>query len=382
MIHIGIIGGGPVGLATAEALLERFSGKEAKITLLECSVETRATFKAAAAFWTPFCTGTNEDVSAELSLDSLEYYLGVVNNPGYEPKDTGLVVRKLEMHFLENTIKNIPCWAMRRRLETQTRPNGDDYINHNINDNAFGTGRTRCEFSYKTPVICVDKFVPWLKSRLESIGLKVKQVDCAFSQASNKAWEQATQEQDILVWCMGAQTIETGITGPDYPHEGAYQPKKGVVAHIPKMPKPDDPVVLFEGGRFDSHTLYMVPTVDNFVLGGTVFSVDINAGDNAWTSTQDEIEGILSRAEIFLPGFYKEVVREYKERLESNPGMWRVGVRPMLSAGPIYRQSPKKLLGKQSFLHYGHGGSGFTFCHFTAKKIVALIDNYLVDSCA
>jgi len=58
---------------------------------------------------------------------------------------------------------------------------------------------------------------------------------------------------------------------------------------------------------------------------------------------------------------------------------WMAGVRPKLRNGPIvvesdvlsdFISSPSTPYKTLVFLHYGHGGSGFTMCHDSAEQVV------------
>lgn len=400
-IHIGVIGIGPVGLATADRL--RREGY--RVSLINSTQRVRSSFPAAAAFWTPFASGMTSTQEQQRSHLTLRFYREILQDPGYHSETTGIVNRQIEMRYLRDTCSHVPEWSRFTELNFKKLPNTPF--------TAFYTGgfssligifpnnraEIRTEFKYETPSIQVDTFINWYYNRLiNDRGVNSLHATHPFvgpnspiAPASRQYWTRLIKENGIdhLIVCAGTSAVLSKLVSQDYPETDSFRPLKGVVAHIGIKPSSNCNIVLFEGGFFDTDTLYLVPLVDRYVLGGTVHAVGIEDREDNWLVTSDEKRAIIERAQCFLP-------RKYIKVLESAGLMgdplndsikWVAGVRPKLINGPVamesevlskFISSPVNDHGPLVFLHYGHGGSGFTMCHDSADQMVRLLNNRLM----
>ena len=182
-----------------------------------------------------------------------------------------------------------------------------------------------------------------------------------------------------VVCCLGASTVYSRLHNEESLPNSRIAFRKGVVGRIPAKIVPEDAVILFEGGMFDRDSLYVVPHEDCFILGGTITpaSTSFDAGD--WTVSEDEKQGIIKRAESFLPN--TDQARRLLEGLSAldSTDVWIAGVRPKLqSVGPISFESAElshafSSIAEQEvdgWVHFGHGGSGYTFCYDTASQLL------------
>ncbi len=400
MPHMGVVGTGPVGLAMAhQAKLKGFDvtlfGNDNGQALPELAWRFRPTHPAAAAFWTPFCSGVTPEIEGAMSKLTLKFYHDLVKQPVVSgSKDHGVRLRVLEQHFVADHVV-VPPWKDHEGLKFKRSQNTLRFTEHTVVEKCGLPSETapqkvvriRREFSYTAPVIQVDLFIPWYLNMLRTdLGIKYTEVSHPFvgtarlptpsiAECQSK-WRELLHDHqiDYLVICTGIGTY----FGEIVQKADNFIPKKGVVAHLPIIPPENLPVILFEGAFFDNDTLYMVPLVQRLLLGGTVHTVTQDYCDGSWEVTAAEKDAILARAKQFLP-------REYKRLLTPtaiDQLQWQAGVRPMISnSGPICRHSHTLSAFYQSndkpqiYLNFGHGGSGFTFCHDTAQLILEQIEN-------
>ena len=211
----------------------------------------------------------------------------------------------------------------------------------------------------------------------------VEQVELAgpISQEDSRAWEQIKSfAPSVVVLAIGASTLYQNLWTAS--PKSILEFKKGVVAFVPSAPDKSEAVLLFEGGFFNNDSLYVVPHDDGYVVGGTI--TDILGAHryrkNAWAVSELEKEGIRERAQIFLPPPIRENLRRARFWEESSSINWTAGVRPRLKGGPIIARSvlAEEKLEVPCLVHFGHGGSGFTFCQDTAKSLCDEIDDLAV----
>jgi glycine/D-amino acid oxidase-like deaminating enzyme len=380
MEKIGVIGAGPIGLAVADVI----SNAGHTVNIFDVGKKGRATYRAAAAFWTPFSSGVDDISAANQSQRTLDHFKRQANRPDNDSNTSGIEERDLEMHFLKGTFGRRPEWSLIPELHTQfanlrarfkTYRFDDD---HNLVQAGFPTTcETRCEMTYKTPVICVDKYMPFAKTQLEARGCSIIAVDHLLefgTVASTSFWSDLFRKHGVskIVFCLGAETIAAKFPLESFGNLNSFSPKKGIVAHIHQVPVKEDRVILFEGGIFDTETLYLVPAVDRFVLGGIVHTVGKPLTESDWTALPSEKQDVLSRAMTFLPKKYQDLItKELGTPTHLNvKADWRAGVRPVFAGGPLIGKFNEKLLGCPAFYCFGHGGSGFTFCYDSANTLL------------
>jgi glycine/D-amino acid oxidase-like deaminating enzyme len=376
MKKIGIVGAGPVGLAVADVMLQN----NLDCVVFDVHENGNATYRAAAAFWTPFSSGMHPKDATSHSEKTLEHYMNLANK-GLEPKVTGIERRVLEMNFVRGTFGRRPEWINFPSLGTTFANIGDKFQKYPIGKVLMDYGypnffNIRCEIKYTTVVVCVDLYIPWKKTILQDKGCVFVSAGQTLEFDNKKSldyWNQLVSKQNVdeLVFCMGIGTMSTGLPNDPFRNLDTFVPKKGIVAHIPVSPGSEEVIHLFEGGVFDTDTLYLVPAVDRFVLGGIVHTVGNPVKFADWAATSTEKIGVINRALTFLPPKYHEMIREHlgdPGALKSNAN-WRTGVRPMFINGPLIGKFNKELFSKQSYYCFGHGGSGFTFCYDSADRL-------------
>ena len=370
MNRIAIVGDGPVGLASADQISRYFD----ELTTQLFFSNGPATHKAAAAFWTPFSSGTNVEYDALLSKETLKFYQELIDRGN---QGTGVKIRLLKQFWLENSGTEdqlVPTWRNHNGLNFQRRPDGEDFLT--LGEDPY-RGRNdwkwRCECSYSTPVIRVPDFRRWYHEFLRT-ERNVEQVEltCPISQEDSRAWQQIKSfDPSVVVLAIGASTLYQNLWKAS--PKSILEFKKGVIAFVPSAPDQSEAVLLFEGGFFDTDSLYVVPHDDGYVIGGTISEVfgAHRYRKNAWTVSKLEKEGIRERARIFLPPTVKENLLHAGFWEDSNSIKWTAGVRPRLKGGPIIARSAlaEEKLEVPCLVHFGHGGSGFTFCHDTAKSL-------------
>jgi glycine/D-amino acid oxidase-like deaminating enzyme len=374
MKTIGIIGAGPVGLAVADVMLQ----KNLRCVVFDVGDIGNATYRAAAAFWTPFSCGLHDRDAASYSEKTLEHYMNIANQ-NLDRNVTGVEKRVLEMNYVRGTFGRRPEWSRFPSLGTTFANIGDQFRKYPIGEDLKGYGypdsfNIRCEMTYTSAVVCVDLYIPWKKSVLKKNGCDFVLADQTLEfhkQKSLSYWNKIISEKDIdqLVFCMGTCTMNAGLPKDPFKNLDTFVPKKGIVAHIPLTPDSDEKILLFEGGVFETDTLYLVPAVNRFVLGGIVHTVGHPVKDKDWSATSIEKTGVINRALTFLPQKYHAMIRNTlgEPGALKTDATWRTGVRPMFINGPLIQRFNEKLFGKTSYYCFGHGGSGFTFCYDSAE---------------
>lgn len=392
MTQVAVVGTGPVGLATADLLADAGHQVLLIAPVADASGDAsgapiRRTHPAALAFWTPFSSGLTGAEEIRLSQRTLEFYRGL------DPQDeaSGVRWRAVEHYWPEGTCR-LPEWIRLPRLDYQPLPYGNRYISY-----PEAPFRLRCEYSYRAPVIDVDRFCCW---RLDSLAARdgielledwplplVAAADDPSSVENHARWLELFDHHGVqaVVLCTGAGAVYDRHCDDQLLPPGRVAFKKGVVARVdaPADASVDaaERAVLFHGGLFDVEALCYVPHDSGYVVGGTVYPAAAQNRPADWQVEDREKAGIRQRAATFLPDDCREKLAACGFwNNDPMPGVaWRAGVRPMLAnSGPIV--APARRLSRQwgealgrplpTIVHFGHGGSGFTTCCDTAALAV------------
>lgn len=368
MKTIAVIGTGPVGLATADIL--SLNSNETRVIL--CSPpekEVPETYQAAAAFWTPFSSGVGIDRELDLSQKTLEFY----ERFRKDERQSGVLWRPIEQHWLSPHLV-MPAWENLPPLNFERCGKG-------VRKRSFDNLKVRKEFCYETPVINVPIFRKWyidhLSERLNVDLETIRPIRFGFQGTELEEITPLIRKYEIssVVLCLGASTVYQNLFNPATLTPANITFRKGVVIRLDATPRDDEPVILFEGGMFDSQALYVVPHRDCYIVGGTISVASDAYTETDWKVNDEELAGILDRAETFLP---KRCLNKLAKvgLLEATKSDCRVGVRPMLNGKGPHTESNLHLSQLFSdavhspitvYSHFGHGGSGFTFCHDTAR---------------
>ena len=386
---IAVVGAGPVGLATADQL----SRANATVLLIcpraagsaESSSVMRQTWPAALAFWTPFSSGLSADEEEIQSRESLEFYQPFKD---LHDEEAGVRWRTVEHYWQEGTCR-VPAWTSHHQLDFRPHPHGPEFFDH-----ANAPFRWRCEYRYTAPVIDVDRFLRWY---LEVIASRpsVRVVrswnyplcrEMESDDNARRAWQQLLNDENVasIVLCTGAGTVYQQLCDDQVIAPNTVAFKKGVVARISADVDPEEHALLYHGGTFDRDALCYVPHQRCIVLGGIVHDAARFDRPTDWQVLPAERDGILRRADMFLP-------RQQREKLaaaglwdptRSSDIQWRAGVRPMLEGcGPQVADASEMSQRLSALLdrkveiitHFGHGGSGFTLSHHTARVAAARV---------
>ena len=142
-----VLGDGPVGLATAHTLADNdvevvhasspFSEQSSSV-----GVNTR-TWRAAAAFWTPFSSGLDTTREASLSQKTLRHYHDLGST---EMAEAGIQLRKIVQLWVRDE-GEVPDWSSFTELEFRLVGDQHSFVYNEAYDVEF-----REEFEYVAPV--------------------------------------------------------------------------------------------------------------------------------------------------------------------------------------------------------------------------------------
>ena len=303
-----VVGAGVSGLSCAVRLLE--AGHEVEVISDRFSPDTVSDI--AAAIWYPFLTAPADRADGW----SIATYAELERLSEREPQ-SGVRMRD-GREYLRQAV-DPPEWsediAAFRILDDSEIPEG--YV--------FG-------WQFRAPVIEMQLYMPWLRSRVEALG-------GSFVQSFVEDLSEVSGE--VVVNCVGLGARE--LCGDE-----EVRPARGQVIFIDQ-----DPGI----GHFDQQpeTLtYTIPRSDVTVLGGTAqvddWGMDIRAED-------DDL--ILSKVEALWPEL---------DRSRIIGGA--VGLRPSRSEVRL----EVEYIGERRVVHnYGHGGAGVTLSWGCAEEVANLV---------
>ena len=303
-----VVGAGVSGLTCAVKLLE--AGHEVEVVSDKFSPDTVS--DVAAAIWYPFLTAP-ANRSEPWGISTYSVLQGLARD---EP-ESGVVMRD-GREYLRGVVA-LPAWrddiASFRVLEA----------NEIVQGYVFG-------WEFRAPVIEMHRYMPWLRSKVESMGGSFRQ--SFVSDLSEVPGE-------VVVNCVGLGARE--LCGDD-----EIQPARGQVIFLDQ-----DPGI----GYFDQQpeTLtYTIPRSDVTVLGGTA-----QIGDWGLDIREEDNEEILRKAEALWPGLDRSKIVGYA-----------VGLRPSRTE---VRLESEKVDGRLVIHNYGHGGAGVTLSWGCADEVASLV---------
>ena len=303
-----VVGAGVSGLSCAVRLLE--AGHEVEVISDRFSPDTVS--DVAAAIWYPFLTAPADRADGWGVVTYAE-----LERLAEQESDSGVCMRDGKEYLREAV--DPPGWsediAAFRILDDSEIPEG--YV--------FG-------WQFRAPVIEMQLYMPWLRSRVEALG-------GSFVQSFVGDLSEVSGE--VVVNCVGLGARE--LCGDE-----EVRPARGQVIFIDQ-----DPGI----GHFDQQpeTLtYTIPRSDVTVLGGTAqvddWGMDIRAEDN---------DLILSKVEALWPEL---------DRSRIIGGA--VGLRPSRSEVRL----EVEYIGERKVVHnYGHGGAGVTLSWGCAEEVANLV---------
>lgn len=313
---IAIVGQGVMGLTCALKMLEYGHS----VTIYSREEFSETTSMSAGAYWWPHKAYPQERVS-KWSKESYTEYVNLNLN-----SDTGV---HFEMHRRFCLDPDDSAYA--RYLVDEWKE---------INGESFGIP---CVEAYEVilPVIDVPIFMPYLKSRVNSLGatFHIENVD-----SPDKLFPQ----YDLVINCSGVEAF-------NFANDKSVFPIRGQIVSISPINKLNYSTRVYQ--KEDTFTL-ILPRYNDIVLGGT-------AQEGNWSRepTEQDTKLIIDRCAKIFP-----------ELTDCNILGAYVGLRP----GRKQVRLELELLGKdQPVIHnYGHGGGGYTVTWGCANEVLALANDY------
>lgn len=308
MTRILVVGAGVIGLSCAVRLAE--AGHRVEVLARELPLET--TSSVAAALWYPYLALPRDRVTAW----SAATYTRFLRLAETEPA-AGVRIR--------------------RGTEVLTGPRPDPWWISAVprfERLAHPPAGYRDGWSFEAPVIDMNAYLPWLVSRLESLGGTVTRRSL-----------DALPDAPVVVHCSG---LDARLLAGD----PSLRPVRGQVAVLEQVGLTD--WWLDDGDP--ERPCYVIPRIHDIVVGGT-------AQEGAWDRRPDQetARAILARAERLVPALAGARVLRH-----------RVGLRP---ARPSVRLEPEHRDGNLVVHCYGHGGAGVTLSWGCADEVTALVND-------
>lgn len=314
MPHIALVGQGVIGLTTAEALVS--AGHSVTIYSKDDNVNTAS--YGAGAYWWPHKAWPPERVS-NWSAISYNVFEEISEIP-----DSGV---KMHRHFRYSEREDETKYALKltknvRTIPVETLP-------------FFAIDAFECLL----PVIDVPVYMPWLKKRVQNMGVK-------FVTQSLSSLNELESEADFIVNCsgLGAKTLV---------NDTEVFPIRGQVVRVEKNPALDTCIRMVHR---DPVLTLILPRSNDILLGGTV-----NENSESTSPNDRETQEIVERCSRVLPEIATLKVLGASAALR--PGRFEVRLEKDLSVCTI------------PVIHnYGHGGSGYTIAYGCAKEVVDLLN--------
>jgi len=303
-----ILGAGVSGLSCAIELLK----SKIDVKILSKGRSPNTVSDIAAAVWYPFL------VEPVVKTDkwSVETYYELIKLMNDFP-ESGISMRKGREYLRDK--REPPGWSEDikhfRILEIGEIP--DEYI--------FG-------WEFEVPVIEMQKYMPWLESRVFSLGGTIEEM--SFDRIDDV-------EENMIINC-------TGLGAREICNDLELVPVRGQVLYLDQ-----DPII----GHFDQQkeTLaYTIPRSDVTVLGGTA-----QMDDYTEIPREEDSEEILRKCELMWPDLDREKIIGIG-----------VGLRPSRNE---LRLEYEHVNDKHIIHNYGHGGAGVTLSWGCATEVMRLL---------
>ena len=311
IVECKIIGAGVSGLSSAVRLLE--SGYEVEVISDVFSPETVS--DVAAAVWYPFLTAPARKANQWGMVTYHELERLAVDFP-----DSGVTIRDGREYLRE--VVELPSWK-------------DDISHFRILEVSEITDGYEFGWEFRSPVIEMHRYMPWLRDRVESEGgsFREKFVN-----------DISDIDSELVINCVGLGARELC-------NDIEVRPTRGQVLYIKQ-----DPGI----GYYDQQpeTLaYAIPRSDVTVLGGTAqvddWGLEIREEDN---------EVILGKIEALWPEIDRSKIVGRS-----------VGLRPTRTE---VRLEEEDMGGKRVIHNYGHGGAGVTLSWGCADEVASIANSH------
>lgn len=306
-MRVLVVGAGVIGLTTARILQEQ--GAEVEVVAEQVTPET--TSDVAAAIHFPYLVEPRERAAAWGRV-SLRRFLALTDQP-----DAGITLAEA---FIEEDGHG--RWWADQVLEVRDAA---------VAEAPNGLPGHLC----RTPVIAMDRYLPWLQQRVQASGGRiVRRRLASLAEASGV---------DAVVNC-------TGLGSRDLVGDTSLVPIRGQVAWLRGANCPR--ALLRERGQ----PTYLIPRGDGIVVAGGTAQV----GDAGREARPDDEAAFLRRVRDLVPDLGGNVVQR------------KVGLRPGRPTVRLERDDT----GRIPVVHnYGHGGAGVTLSWGCAEEAARLLND-------
>lgn len=314
MSHIALVGQGVIGLTTAEALVQ--AGHAVTIYSKDDTMNTAS--YGAGAYWWPHKAWPPERVS-NWSATSYKVYeeLSLIPGSGVnmhrhfrysEREDETKYALALTKNVCEIRVESLPFFAMDA-------------------------------FECLLPVIDVPVYMPWLKNRVQGLGVR-------FVTKSLNSIAELEHEADVIVNC-------SGLGAKSLVNDDEVFPIRGQVVRVEKNPALDTCIRMVHR---DPVLTLVLPRSNDILLGGTV-----NEYSESTEPNERETLEIIGRCSRVLPEIARLKVLGASAALR--PGRFEVRL-----------EKDNSLCSVPVIHNYGHGGSGYTIAYGCADEVVDLVN--------
>ena len=307
-----VLGGGVIGLTTAQVLAE--AGTTVVVVADRFSPGT--TSDVAAAIWYPYAVQPREKVLGWSAQSVQRYRAMSVDQPD--------IVRLVEFHELFRSEVGPPWWEAAvdsyRFLDPSELPPG------------YAAG-----YAAMVPVVESGRFLTHLRNRLQAAGVR-------FVQSDSPVRSVADLGVPVVINCtgLGAATL----CGDPEVFAIRGQVLRARLTAGCRISYADD--------SDESAPTYIIPRSTDVILGGTA-----TVGDEGTEVRDADTESILRRCSALVPDLSNAEILEIKVGLR--PGRTRV------------RLEAEELDGIRVIHNYGHGGAGFTLAWGCAEAAANLV---------
>jgi D-amino-acid oxidase len=317
-MRIIVIGCGISGLTTGLCLIR--DGHH--VSIWAESLPPHTTSNIAVAHWFPYLAEPAQKVNIWASR-TYHYFKEVIATSA--TRETGVFMA--QMLHLEAKASDNPGWASDvdgfRKVDTAEIPAGyqEGYV-------------------FNTPVIDTSIYLGYLQRKFLHAGGIIRQIRV-------NDLSEVLEQADVIANC-------SGLGSRHLVNDHSIYPVRGQLVHIKHNNY--NKIVSAEGGP---HGLaYIVPRVNEIVLGGTSTQFDENLNINV-----EDTKSIIQRCQDLVP--------ELGKIQESDIIKVSCGLRPVR---PEVRVEMEEIKPDKFVLHnYGHGGAGVTLSWGCAEEIVALL---------
>ena len=314
MSHIALVGQGVIGLTTAEALVN--AGHTVTIYSKDDNPSTAS--YGAGAYWWPHKAWPPERVS-NWSATSYKVYEELSLIPG-----SGV---NMNRHFRYSEREDETKYALELTKNVRSIP---------IDTLPFFTIDA---FECLLPVIDVPVYMPWLKKRVQDLGVR-------FLTKTLNSLDEMEHEADFIINC-------SGLGAKSLVNDNEVFPIRGQVVRVEKIAELDACIRMVH--REPVLTL-VLPRSNDILLGGTV-----NENSESTEPSDSETQEIVARCAKVLPEV--ENLKVLGASAALRPGRFEVRLEKDLSICSV------------PVIHnYGHGGSGYTIAYGCAKEVADLVN--------